>query len=184
GKPDVAFIGQHKAIFIHGCFWHGHNCPRGNRQPATNVDYWRRKIERNRQRDSQHLIELGRLGWSVLTIWECELRDVAALSAKLVNFMVPEVSGMPPGNRHAEVDPDDGRGKPANEVADRLDLKYRLEAVENAIATQRLEGLEPDPRTIAELEQVAAGKLDLADVIANLRRRIAASEFKSPLADD
>ncbi|MCO1345947.1 antitoxin VbhA family protein (plasmid) [Burkholderia multivorans] len=66
------------------------------------------------------------------------------------------------------------------EVFDHLELKHRLAAVENAIATQRLEGLEPDPRTIAELEQVAADKLDLADVIANLRRRIAAGEFKSP----
>src|SRR5689334_1191980 len=63
GKPDVAFVGQKKAIFIHGCFWHGHNCPHGSRAPATNVDYWRDKIDRNRQRDSDHLAELAQRGW-------------------------------------------------------------------------------------------------------------------------
>ncbi|AOI44476.1 very short patch repair endonuclease [Burkholderia oklahomensis] len=87
GKPDIAFIGRRKAIFIHGCFWHGHNCPRGNRIPVANADYWCRKIERNRQRDSKHLTELYSLGWLVLTIWECQLRDVAAISARLANFM-------------------------------------------------------------------------------------------------
>jgi len=87
GKPDVAYIGRRKAILIHGCFWHGHDCKIGSRKPLSNRDYWLPKIERNRQRDAEHLAKFDRLGWSVLTVWECELRDVVTLSAKLANFI-------------------------------------------------------------------------------------------------
>ncbi|ASW04417.1 very short patch repair endonuclease [Paraburkholderia aromaticivorans] len=87
GKPDVAYIGRRKAVVIHGCFWHGHACKIGLRKPLTNRDYWLPKIERNRARDAQHLVDMAGLGWSVLTVWECELRDVVALSAKLAGFM-------------------------------------------------------------------------------------------------
>lgn len=87
GRPDVAFVGRKKAIFIHGCFWHGHSCPRGRRAPATNADYWRKKIERNRQRDSEHLCELKGMGWDVLTVWECELHDLNKLTASLRSFL-------------------------------------------------------------------------------------------------
>lgn len=87
GKPDVAFIGRRKAIFIHGCFWHGHDCRRGSRVPVTNADYWSSKIERNRQRDAQHQVDLVRLGWSVLTVWECELRDTEATTTRLAAFV-------------------------------------------------------------------------------------------------
>jgi DNA mismatch endonuclease (patch repair protein) len=87
GKPDVAFLGRRKAIFVHGCFWHGHHCARGDRAPVANAAYWRRKIEGNRQRDARHLAELAQLGWSVLVIWECELKDRAALAEKLSRFM-------------------------------------------------------------------------------------------------
>lgn len=87
GKPDVVFVGRKKAIFIHGCFWHGHDCQRGRREPLTNADYWLPKIERNRQRDAKHLTELARLGWSVLTVWECDLRDPIELTARLRSFL-------------------------------------------------------------------------------------------------
>lgn len=87
GKPDVTFVGRKKAIFIHGCFWHGHACRRGNRMPATNVDYWLKKIGRNKLRDRKHLAELARLGWSTLTVWECELNNAEVLSAKLRHFV-------------------------------------------------------------------------------------------------
>jgi DNA mismatch endonuclease (patch repair protein) len=87
GKPDVVFIGRKKAIMIHGCFWHGHDCKEGRREPKSNRGYWLPKIERNRERDAQHLAELVRLGWSVLTVWECELRDTMTLSLKLAAFM-------------------------------------------------------------------------------------------------
>ncbi|WP_253564645.1 very short patch repair endonuclease [Burkholderia multivorans] len=87
GRPDVAFVGRWKAILIHGCFWHGHDCKVGRREPKSNRDYWLPKIKRNRRRDAAHQVELARLGWSVLTVWECELRDLPALSARLMAFM-------------------------------------------------------------------------------------------------
>ncbi|HBO8167734.1 DNA mismatch endonuclease Vsr [Pseudomonas aeruginosa] len=87
GRPDVAFVGRRKAILIHGCFWHGHDCKVGLREPKSNRDYWLPKIERNRRRDAAHMVELARLGWSVLTVWECELRDLETLEARLTSFL-------------------------------------------------------------------------------------------------
>ncbi|MCR1345510.1 very short patch repair endonuclease [Acidithiobacillus ferrooxidans] len=87
GKPDIAFISRKKAILIHGCFWHGHGCKEGLREPKSNRGYWLPKIERNRQRDAVHLAEMNRLGWSVLTVWECELSDAARLVQKIQTFM-------------------------------------------------------------------------------------------------
>lgn len=83
GRPDVAWIGRRQALFVHGCFWHGHRCKRGRRAPATNVAYWRAKIARNRRRDALARVRLRRLGWSVVTVWECELRDPARLERRL-----------------------------------------------------------------------------------------------------
>ncbi|MEL7464507.1 MAG: very short patch repair endonuclease [Pseudomonadota bacterium] len=74
GRPDIAFIGRRRAIFVHGCFWHGHDCKRGARTPKTNVDYWRAKIARNRARDAAALDALASDGWRALVIWECELK--------------------------------------------------------------------------------------------------------------
>ena len=87
GAPDLAFIGRRKAIFVHGCFWHGHDCKRGARIPKTNRDYWRAKIARNRARDAAALADYDRMGWSVLVIWECEMKDGEALSARLEAFL-------------------------------------------------------------------------------------------------
>lgn len=87
GKPDIAFIGRRLAIFVHGCFWHGHSCPRGRRVPKTNIAYWSQKIEGNKARDKAHRKELSQLGWHSLIIWECELRDPEAVKQKLLNFL-------------------------------------------------------------------------------------------------
>ena len=87
GVPDIVFPGRQKCIFVHGCFWHQHSCTRGNRQPKTNVDYWKRKLERNRHRDESHLQMLTKCGWRTLVLWECELRDVTSLEAKLLEFL-------------------------------------------------------------------------------------------------
>jgi DNA mismatch endonuclease, patch repair protein len=87
GNPDIAYIGRKRAIFVHGCFWHGHDCPRGARMPKANADYWRRKIERNRARDKANSEKLAERGWRALTVWECELKDLAALEAKLREFL-------------------------------------------------------------------------------------------------
>lgn len=83
GRPDIAYIGRKLAIFVHGCFWHGHGCPRGARVPKTNTAYWRAKIGRNQARDAANAEALRALGWRVLTLWECELKDAAALERRL-----------------------------------------------------------------------------------------------------
>jgi DNA mismatch endonuclease, patch repair protein len=86
GNPDIAYVGRKLAIFVHGCFWHGHACARGARMPKANADYWAAKIARNRARDEAHREKLAALGWRALTIWECELKDKAALEKKLREF--------------------------------------------------------------------------------------------------
>lgn len=75
GRPDLVMKGRRLAVFVHGCFWHGHDCPRGARQPKTNPDYWIAKIGRNRARDARVQQDLAQAGWRVLTVWECDLRD-------------------------------------------------------------------------------------------------------------
>lgn len=87
GRPDVAYIGRKRAIFVHGCFWHGHDCKRGARAPKTNADYWRAKIARNRARDTASEAALKAAGWRVLIVWECAMKDEAALKARLDAFL-------------------------------------------------------------------------------------------------
>jgi DNA mismatch endonuclease (patch repair protein) len=86
GKPDIAFVGRRKAIFVHGCFWHGHNCNAGLRRPRSRPDYWPPKIARNQQRDANHVRALTSAGWAVLVLWECELKQ-ACLRDRLSHFM-------------------------------------------------------------------------------------------------
>jgi DNA mismatch endonuclease (patch repair protein) len=89
GKPDLVFVCRRKVIFVHGCFWHGHGCARGARQPKANAAYWSAKIGRNRERDIKHLAALRACGWGVHTVWECEVRKPDLLS-KLKKFLGPE----------------------------------------------------------------------------------------------
>lgn len=83
GKPDIVMAGRRLAIFVHGCFWHGHDCARGARVPKANRDYWLGKVGRNRQRDGVSRAALEAAGWRVETIWECEMKDEAALKSRL-----------------------------------------------------------------------------------------------------
>ena len=87
GSPDLVFPRLKTAVFVHGCFWHGHDCPRGARVPKANADYWRAKIARNVARDARVRGELDALGWKTLTLWECELKDAAALDARLLGSL-------------------------------------------------------------------------------------------------
>ena len=80
GKPDLVFPAKRTALFVHGCFWHGHDCPRGARMPKNNRDYWQAKISGNMARDEASLAALKKLGWTPRVIWECQTRDDAALS--------------------------------------------------------------------------------------------------------
>lgn len=74
GRPDVVMKGRRTVIFVHGCFWHGHDCARGARQPKSNAGYWIAKINRNRARDAAAQTALEAGGWRVLTVWECRMK--------------------------------------------------------------------------------------------------------------
>lgn len=87
GKPDVAYIGRRKAVLVNGCFWHGHDCQEGVRRPKSNQAYWIPKIDGNRRRDASRIAALAALGWSTLTVWECELKDSTRLQARLLEFL-------------------------------------------------------------------------------------------------
>jgi len=88
GSPDLVFPGLRKVLFVHGCFWHGHNCNKG-RLPKSKPEYWAPKIDANRERDGRAIEALKELGWGVETVWQCELRDRRAISAKLDKFLSP-----------------------------------------------------------------------------------------------
>ncbi len=88
GRPDIVYGRRRLAIFMHGCFWHGHDCARGARMPKANADYWRSKIARNRARDAAALAAYSAMGWRALVVYECELKeDKAALSARLAQAL-------------------------------------------------------------------------------------------------
>ena len=93
GAPDLVFPKSRKAIFVHGCFWHGHTCARGSRMPKANADYWLAKILRNKNRDQDVQTRLKAMNWNVLVIWECELRDDMELKCRLSAFLdIPDPS--------------------------------------------------------------------------------------------
>jgi DNA mismatch endonuclease (patch repair protein) len=87
GSPDLVFPKRRAVIFVHGCFWHGHDCARGARQPKQNANYWTAKIARNRARDAQAQAALRDKGWRVDVVWECEMKDVDALASRLKRFL-------------------------------------------------------------------------------------------------
>jgi DNA mismatch endonuclease, patch repair protein len=98
GKPDIVFRSRKKVIFVHGCFWHGHDgCAR---PPVSRPDYWLPKLARNRARDAAAQEALKERGWSVAVVWQCELRnDPALLAARLTKYLGPPA--------HAERGPTD-----------------------------------------------------------------------------
>lgn len=73
GRPDLVFARRKKVIFVHGCFWHVHDCRYG-RAPESRQEYWLPKLKRNKERDVENREELEALGWEVLTLWECQIR--------------------------------------------------------------------------------------------------------------
>lgn len=87
GRPDLVFRSRKKVIFVHGCFWHLHESCRDGRIPKSRQDYWQPKLLRNKKRDAEHLAALETSGWTVLTVWECETKDLSVLQAKLRAFL-------------------------------------------------------------------------------------------------
>lgn len=107
GKPDLAFPGQRKVIFVHGCFWHQHQgCPRGN-APQSNLSFWQPKLARNKTRDEEQLAAVKKRGWRALVVWECQTKDKKRLAARLRRFLgslrsaqSPRIGALPPRRRH------------------------------------------------------------------------------------
>lgn len=86
GSPDIVFPSRRKIVFVHGCYWHGHGC-RWGQLPKSRIDYWRTKIELNRERDERHLRELQCLGWNALVVWQCELKRPDSTVQRVVDFL-------------------------------------------------------------------------------------------------
>ena len=87
GKPDLVFRSRRAVVFVHGCYWHLHNCKRGRSTPTTNAAFWREKRARNRTRDRCRIAALRRAGWRVLVVWECEALSPDRLAKVLSRFL-------------------------------------------------------------------------------------------------
>jgi DNA mismatch endonuclease (patch repair protein) len=88
GNPDLVFGPRKKVIFVHGCFWHSHNCKTAH-VPKSNQPYWGPKLQRNRARDVINIEALRAEGWQILVIWECETREHGTLKNRLKSFLGP-----------------------------------------------------------------------------------------------
>jgi DNA mismatch endonuclease (patch repair protein) len=101
GRPDIVFRARRKAIFVHGCFWHGHACLKG-KPPKSRQEYWEPKLSANCERDRRNISELETAGWRVHVVWQCEAKDLAALEEGLRAFLGPrKVDRLPSKNRVA-----------------------------------------------------------------------------------
>jgi len=86
GRPDIALPKMKKAIFVHGCFWHRHDCKKAT-TPKSNGSFWLDKFDQNVKRDRKALADLSELGWEAVIVWECEVSDLERLADKLANFL-------------------------------------------------------------------------------------------------
>lgn len=86
GKPDLVFRLRRRTVFVHGCFWHGHDCARAAR-PQANAEFWQAKLDRNVERDAAQLQALDAAGWTALVVWECETKDAPRLASRLRDFL-------------------------------------------------------------------------------------------------
>ena len=89
GSPDIAFTAKRKAIFVHGCFWHGHVDCKFATIPKNNKEFWQSKLFANIRRDQRNISDLNRLSWDVEVIWQCETRDMDRLMNRLTTFLGP-----------------------------------------------------------------------------------------------
>lgn len=87
GRPDLAFIRARKVVFVHGCFWHRHDCAAGQRFPKTRTEFWGPKLKANTSRDEAVGERLKASGWQPLVIWECETRNTDLVQARLREFL-------------------------------------------------------------------------------------------------
>jgi len=88
GSPDIVFQRRKKVVFVHGCFWHGHGCRYGQ-LPKSKTEYWENKISANKERDAKNVTQLAKLGWKVLVIWQCQLKDIETTRRIATEFLGP-----------------------------------------------------------------------------------------------
>lgn len=86
GSPDIVLTKYRSVIFVHGCFWHSHSCPRGKR-PSTRTEFWDEKLSRNQARDAAAVAALQEQGWRVLVLWECQTKNPDTLATELQSFL-------------------------------------------------------------------------------------------------
>ena len=87
GKPDLVFPSRRKIIQVHGCFWHRHSCRKGRSLPSTRASFWQEKLDRNKARDATDRRRLRKLGWNVLVVWECQVKNADTLMERIVGFL-------------------------------------------------------------------------------------------------
>jgi|SRR6185436_720652 len=87
GRPDLVFASKRRVIFVHGCYWHMHDCPYGRVKPKTNAEFWETKRMSNVERDRRNARALAREGWRVLVIWECRIRRPEGLAKRVLRFL-------------------------------------------------------------------------------------------------
>ena len=93
GNPDLAFPAKKKVIFVHGCFWHRHDACHLATTPKTRAQFWEKKFKDNKARDGRVNVRLNELGWSVLTIWQCELKNLSKLVDEITIFLDSDLDG-------------------------------------------------------------------------------------------
>ena len=138
GTPDVVLPKWRTAIFVHGCFWHGHTCRLG-KLPATRTDYWIPKIAENRHRDEAKLAQLTKLGWNVITVWQCDIRD----EAKLMVFLSARLcaNGLKTGIVPTRECPRSRPGQPVRQRTPKSDVRRRQSTWRDASSSKpRQEG--------------------------------------------
>lgn len=87
GSPDLVFPSRRKVIFVHGCFWHGHNCTAGRNRPSSNKQYWTAKLEKNKKRDKNNLQSLAAIGWKSLIVWECKVKKTEYITELMKKYL-------------------------------------------------------------------------------------------------
>lgn len=125
GKPDIVMPARERIVLVHGCYWHMHACNRGQSTPATNAAFWQAKRLANQARDRRAIVSLRRMGWNVLVVWECQLRDLNALRLKIRKFLTTTPShaqktSPPPGSPAREP-----RAAPRSRRANRAPVRRR-----------------------------------------------------------
>lgn len=86
GSPDLVFPGRKKVIFVHGCYWHRHDCKKAT-TPKSNVEFWKKKFDDNMRRDKKNATELAELGWDTMVVWQCEVEKYDELAGRLIAFL-------------------------------------------------------------------------------------------------